>query len=227
VVLIGSLLIVVHLLAVTAGALARFSGPWNTPNGPAMYTPPQFAYTLDQLFGGRYLTALRLAPEPNVVRPGMTEAWLEVKLKDEAGHIIATRRLPEESANPWVRQRQQQLVRWFIEDQPVLPPMMETIAAPNKAVRKVGFWQLIAPHQVRLREVPEHLLPRDGAFQPSEWMMVLVRAYARGLCRETGAHAAEIVRHSREPIPPAILFANPAQRGDFEELTSSFGDMTP
>jgi hypothetical protein len=63
--------------------------------------------------------------------------------------------------------------------------------------------------------------------RPTEWALVLARAYARHLCRSHGAATAEIVRHTREPVTPAVLFGNDVSAPDFEELLASFGAMSP
>jgi hypothetical protein len=224
VVLIGSVLICLHLTAVGAGLLAQPSGPWGGPTG----APPQFAQTLAAAGGSGYLSLVRLGsplPEP-ASRPGQSVAYLEVRLKDENGQIVAIRHIPSESANFWVRRREEQLVHWLIEDQPVSPPSIEAVAAPKQGAKKAAFWFFTAPGQARLREVPEHLLPRDGAYQPTEWMLLLVRSYARNLCRESGAASAEIVRHSKDPVPPALLLSNDFPSGGFEELTCNFGEFS-
>jgi hypothetical protein len=84
------------------------------------------------------------------------------------------------------------------------------------------------PHRLRLKSVPQHLAPRDrSVFRPSEWSLLLARSYARHLCRAHGAASAEIVRHTREAIPPAVLFFDDAPPEAFEELVSTFGEVSP
>jgi hypothetical protein len=76
-----------------------------------------------------------------------------------------------------------------------------------------------------LTEVAQHQVPRDHPVeQPSEWALLLARAYGRYLCRTHGAAKVELVRHSRGPIPPAVLFIDNVPAGNFDELLSNFGD---
>jgi hypothetical protein len=81
--------------------------------------------------------------------------------------------------------------------------------------------------QLRLQEIPQHLVPRTrSVMRPSEWTVLLARSYARHLCREYGAATAEILRHTREPISPAILFESESG-ATFDELVASFGKVSP
>jgi hypothetical protein len=73
--------------------------------------------------------------------------------------------------------------------------------------------------------VIEHLGDRP-VFRASARSLLLARSYARYLCRLNGAAKAEVIRHTQEPIPPAVMFMNdqpPA--GAFNELTSNFGEL--
>ena len=45
------------------------------------------------------------------------------------------------------------------------------------------------------------------------------------LCRRHGAASAELIRHTREPVPPAVLFLPESPADDFDELTSNFGEL--
>ena len=75
--------------------------------------------------------------------------------------------------------------------------------------------------------MPEHLIPRDRpVFRPSEQSLLLARSYARYLCRTHGAATAELIRHTGEPITPAVMFTSgqpPAAA--VNELISSFGEL--
>jgi hypothetical protein len=153
--------------------------------------------------------------------------YLEIRLRDSAGGPLTSVRIPDEAASHWVRLRQQLLVRGLIPDQPVIPRPGEAVAAPGRDVPAVPIWDMAEPQHLRLQRVPEHLLPRDRPVsRPSEWALLLARSYARHLCRVHGASSAELVRHTRYPIPPAVLFEEPPP-GAFEELIAHFGEQAP
>jgi hypothetical protein len=159
-------------------------------------------------------------------RPGAAAAYLEVRLKDASGNEVATVKFPDDGANFWVRHRQSVLVSWFTDDVPVMPPQGEVVAAPHQQVPTVTIWDSTGPRRLRLRTVPEHLIPRDRpVYRPSEVSMLLARSYARYLCRLYGAASADVVRHSKEPIPPVVLFQDDTPAGAFDELVSDFGKL--
>jgi hypothetical protein len=130
-------------------------------------------------------------------------------------------------------------------DQVVDAPGQEIIAAPGKNVPTQTIWVLPEERfpgdpaaqptpdqkdpaiQLRLREVPQHLVPRDrSVMRPSKWSVVLANAFARHLCREYGAASAEILRHTREPISPQIL-TEIEPDATFDELVASYGKVSP
>jgi hypothetical protein len=80
---------------------------------------------------------------------------------------------------------------------------------------------------LHLAAVPQHRLPRyPGRWRPSEWSLILARSYGRYLCRTHGAASAEIVRHTREPVPPAVLFGQETPPAVFNDLVANFGEMS-
>jgi hypothetical protein len=101
------------------------------------------------------------------------------------------------------------------------------IPAPNRAVPTVRIWEIAGNGGLELRTVPEHLVPRDRpVFRASARSLLLARSYARYLCRINGAAKAEVIRHTQEPIPPAVMFmSNQPPAGAFNELTSNFGEL--
>lgn len=225
---LGSALIVLHFVAVLSNVLAAPSGPWPTPDGANMSTPPQFAFTLNGYAAG-YLQALKLTHNYhfNTSRPGLPGVFLEVRLKDAEGRETAKLRFPDEKANFWVRHRQALLAQALADDMPVMPPRTEVIAAPNREIPTVLIWDSGETSGLKMRRVPEHLIPRDRpVFRPSEWSLLLARSYGRHLCREHDAASVELVRHTREPFPPAVLFMDSAPAGAFEELISHFGEFS-
>ncbi len=228
-VILGSLALAFHFLAVVCGALAAPSGPWPSMEGVNMATPPQFAYSLDTLTRP-YLKLVKMTHDYHFPsnRPGMPGAYFEVRLKDGAGQELAKMQFPEASASCWVRHRQALLAQGLATDQPVLPPPGEVIAAPNQAVPTVPIWDHLEDRHLIIRTVPEHLIPRDRpVFRPSEWSLVLARAYGRYLCRTYGAASAEIIRHTQEPIPPAVMTLDNVPPGAFDDLISNFGEIAP
>jgi|SRR5581483_11404183 len=228
-VIAGSVLICYHLFAVATAALAAPSGPWPTPDGSGMYTPPQFAFSLYNQFTSGYLEAVRLNHDYHFAsnRPQMPAVTFDAKLKDKDGNEIGTVTIPDPNANFWVRSRETRLARWLADDQPVPPPTGEVIAPPNQQVPMVTIWDMPSPGKLQLKVVPQHLVPRDRpVYRPSEWSMILARSYARHLCRERGAATVEIVRHWKEPIPPVVMFMDSVPPDAFGEIVSDFGEVS-
>lgn len=224
---LGSAAIGYHLLSVGLIAVAAPSGPWPSMEGANMATPPQFAYSLQRALTAEYSKAVKLTHNYHFPsdRPALTGAWFEVRLKDKAGQEIAAVRLPDPKAGAWERYQQTLLARRLADDEPVAPPQGEVIPGPHRRVPDVQIWDIEENRKLKLKSVPMHLVPRDRpVFRPSEWSLLLANSYGRYLCRLHGAAKAEIVRHTEEPIPPAILFEEiPA--GAFGELVSNFGEL--
>jgi hypothetical protein len=225
---IGSLAIAFHLMAVLSGALAAPSGPWPNAEGGGMSTPPQFAFTVHDDLTSGYLRLIKMTHDYHFLtnRPALPGVSFEARLKDASGEERATLRFPDPDANACVRHRQSLLARWLADDQPVPPPVGEVIAAPNQDVPKVTIWDITEPRRLAIRAVPEHLVPRDrSVFRPSEWSLLLARSYARHLSRTHEAATVEIIRHTREAIPPAVLFFDNMKDEAFAELLSNFGEL--
>jgi hypothetical protein len=224
---VGSALIAFHLGAVILWVLAAPSGPWPMLEGPNMATPPQFAFSLSRPVRD-YLKLIKMTHNYHFLtnRPGNPSAYLEVRLKDEAGNELATVKFPQDEANFWVRHRQSVLVGWFTDDIPVPPPQSEVVAAPGQQVPTLAIWDSVGPRQLQLKTVPQHLVPRgQPVYRPSEEALLLARSYARYLCRRHGAASAEVVRHSREPIHPIVLFTHSPEPGAVDDLISDFGEL--
>jgi hypothetical protein len=224
----GSAVIVAHFGVVIAHALAVPSGPWPGPEGQDMAAPPAFVKTLNQEAQG-YRYVFRLGPSDSVAGdpPAFPGVFAEVRLKDSGGNVIKTVRLPDPDANAWVRHREELLVQGLVPDQPIMPPRGESIPAPNQEVRKVPIWQGPEGGPLRLQHVPEHLIPRQrDVMGPTERSLVLVRSYARHLCRQHGASSAEVLRHSREAISPIAYLMGPPPPMAFTDLIVSYGDIS-
>ena len=63
-------------------------------------------------------------------------------------------------------------------------------------------------------------------FRPTDRSWDLVRAYGRYLSRTYGATSVEIIRHTRDPIPPEMLLSpgNMEERWP-EELIANYGEV--
>ena len=230
VVAVGSAAIVGHLLAVVIVILAAPSGPWPAEGGSTFSTPPQFAYSLNDLLPTTYLQSLGLLNHYHFSsnRPAVPGASFEVRLKDQSGKLLTTVKFPNKDCNFSVRHRQSLLASGLADDQPVEPPQGEVIAAPNRAVPSARIWEMAGTEGLVIQAVPEHLIPRDRpVFRPSEQSLLLARSYARYLCRLHGAVTAEVIRHTQEPIPPAVMFISGPPPADASgKLASNFGELT-
>jgi hypothetical protein len=225
----GSAAIIFHLVAVVGAVLAAPSGPWPSPMGPSPAEEPQFARVINEPTAKYYLRPLHMANNYHFAsnRNDFSAVKLEILLRDRDGNLIQTLHIPDESANFWVRQRQSLLALGLGEDIPVQPPRGEAIPAPGQKAKTVIIWDGAEnDRMLRLKEVPEHLVARDRPVErPSEWSQALAKAYSRYLCRQYGAASAEVIRHSREPILPAIMFTSEPMQGAFDELVCSFGEQ--
>lgn len=236
-----SAVIAFHFLAVIGGVLIAPSGPWPMPNGGDMATPPHFAQLL--MFGPDFIPD----PAPGTVdlslmgylkvgkmthnfhfisnRPPDFETRIEAKLRDANGEVMQVIHFPDQESNFIARHRQQLLAEGLSEDEPVEPLPGESIPAPNQEVRTVRIWEPGEGRTGEIRQVEEHLIPRDRpVFGPSDWSMVVARSFARHLCREHGAASVELIRHTKPLIPPDVVFLDPKpQAGTFDESIVSFG----
>lgn len=225
----GSVAIGLHLGAVAVMALAAPSGPWPSNFGTSMATEPQFAHSINELTHRYFLSPIKMDHNYHFSsnRPSGPSVFAVVRLRDSKGKLLKTVRIPDDSTNFWVRHRQSLLVQALTDDQPVEPRMGETIAAPKQQMQTVTIWDMGEDRVLKLKAMPEHLVPRDRpVFRPSDWSLLLTRSYVRYLCRQYGAATGELIRHSREPIPPAILFTDDMPPGAFEELVSTFGEVS-
>jgi hypothetical protein len=226
---LGSVAIAGHLLAVVIVVLAAPSGPWPADGGSNLSTPPQFAYSLNDLAPAEYLHPLGLVNHFhfNSNRPAVPGVSFEVRLKDASGKHLTTVKFPDGDSNFSVRHRQSLLARGLADDQPVQPPQGEVIAAANRSAPTAQIWETGATQELVLKTVPEHLIPRDRpVFRPSEQSLLLARSYARYLCRTHGAAKAEVIRHTQEPIPPAVMFiTGPPPADAAGKLVSNFGEL--
>jgi hypothetical protein len=224
----GSVAVSLHLFAVIILALASPSGPWPTPFGTSMAAEPAFAQRISTVTTRSYLAPLKMTHNYHFAtnRPVSPGVYLEVRLKDATGEILQVVRIPDKKANFWVRHRQTLLAQALADDQPIEPRPGEVIPAPHQQVQEITIWDLNADRTLRLRSVPEHLVPRDRPVsRPSPWSLLLARSYGRYLCRVHNASSAELLRHTREPILPAIMFLDETPPNTFDELIANFGEF--
>jgi hypothetical protein len=228
VMIVGSVLICAHLLAICVNVLTAPSGPWPTMEGADMSMPPLLFGRIHEYYSLPYLRALQMTHNYHfrTNRGAVPEAILEAKLLDREDREIRTVRLPDPKA-PWaVRQRQAALVRWLTDDIPHQLPMGEKIAAPGKEVPRIAIWDPV-PNEMRkltLNRIPENEVPRDRPmiFKPSPWSLLVLRAIGRQLCRANEASAVELTRLSREPVTPRIFEGREAPP-DMDDLASYYG----
>ncbi|MSQ97515.1 MAG: hypothetical protein EXR98_23595 [Gemmataceae bacterium] len=225
----GSLFAVGHLLAIGLLALAAESGPWLMSNGvPSTSLGPEFATRVSANYTvPYYFQRLRMTHnyhfESN--KPIALGIYFEVKLKDETGTVVRTLKFPDDKANFWVRHRQNILALGLGNDQQLPRRGTEVIPAKGEKMPTAQIWDKSDIENWRLKEVEEHLLPRDQPFErPSEEAKKLTQAYMRFLCREHKAASAELIRHHRQAIPPMVLLMGPPPAEAFSEAKSHFGD---
>lgn len=225
---LGSVAVALHFSILGVSVLAAPSGPWPTPFGGERGDPPAFAYVLDEVTRPNYLWPLKMTHNYHFMtnQSERTDVYIEVRLKDDTGAVSATLRYPQKDANPWLRHRQELLARNLLDDRPIQPPAGEVIPAPGQSVRKIVIWDTKPDRTLGLNSVEEHRIPRDRPVRgPSELSLTLARSFARHLCRTHGAATAEIVRHSKDPVSPLVLFQPDVPPGATEELVASFGEM--
>jgi hypothetical protein len=241
-VLIGTAAVLYHLTAITLAILDMKSGPW--PDGLA--EAPAFAHSLRGLstVHGKYLRVAHSYDFPSNRPSDLPGVEFDVRLRDARGNVLQTLHFPDPQANFWVRQRQELLARNLAPDQPLEPPRAEILAAPGQKVPTLSLWALpeefaasagnpVAngfPEKValHLQTVDVNNVPRNRQLmKPLDWALVLERSYARYLCRKYQAASAEVLRHTREPVAPAVLFGNEIPPNALEDLVASFGEVTP
>jgi hypothetical protein len=239
----GSAAIVVHLVAVVIPILDTPSGPWVTSDGVRPAEAPGFAQSASGL-ATVHAEYLRVSHSYHFVsnRPAdIPGVQFDVRLKNDQGDVIEMLHFPDPHANPWVRHRQEVLANALAPDLPIQQQGGEVIPAPGESPT-VFLWAL--PREdfsgmqppplpadrnvpLHLQAVPQHRVPRyRTVMRPSEWSLTLARSYARYLCRTHGAASAEIIRHTRESVSPAVLFGDEMPPAAFNDLAASFGDMS-
>jgi hypothetical protein len=225
---LGSAAIVFHLFALLIVVLAVPSGPWPSPVGPSPEEPPAFAQQIGSFTTRYYLQPLQMSSnyhfESN--RTDYDTVYFEARLRDAQGGVMQTIKLPEDRANFWVWNRQILLAQKIGVDEPVQPPRGESIPAPDKEPPKITIWDSPSGEPpMQLRPIPLYLIARDRpVFAPSRISLQLARSYARYLCRNYGATSAELIRHSRRPVYPTLMFEREPPPDAFEEFVCSFGE---
>jgi hypothetical protein len=237
--LVGSVGIAFHLVAVVVMVLAAQSGPFPTPGGPALpYEPPAFVWQRNT--GGRFLNDLAIGYLELVHldsnyhfmsnKNDYSSVRFEVRLKDATGEV-STLKFPDENANFWVRHRQTVLAQNLGLDLPVQSMEQNKVPAPGQQVARVQIWEQSKPSdEFQLHSVPVTSLSRDRpASGPGAWSQVLARTYVRYLIEKHGAVSAELIRRSRNPIPPGLVITDPElwPRPLITEMVADFTERQP
>jgi hypothetical protein len=228
---VGSVVIIVHLLAVGTAVLSAQSGPWFVPQmGPSPALPPKFAEVIHEVTGPNYLQHVKLAHTYHFAsnRPNQPGVKLEARLKFADGRT-RTVEIPDKDANPWVRHRQVLLLQGLADDMPIPPQPTESIPAAGQKVVEVKYWDSTPTDRtLRLVTKPEHLIPRNREVsRPSDWALLLAQSYGRYLCRAHGAESVELIRHTKGPFPPEVLLLDRERAQQFNpELIASFGEIS-
>ncbi len=223
----ASLFVALHLLALGALVLSAQSGPWPTPFGPSPALGPPFAQRVADVTTRYYLRPLQMTHTYHFLgnRPDQTDIRFEVRLKDANGRLMTqVLTFPPRHENPWLRRRHEQLAQGLGNDDQIPAPQGEEIAAPHQKAPTIKVWDSAGePFHLVYREKEKHLLPKGQPIaRPNEWALILAQSYARYLCREHGAAAAEVTRISRGPISPAVLFTEQPLPGTYDTLVSTF-----
>jgi hypothetical protein len=223
---IGSMLIVLHFGLFALRALATPSGPWPGPEGMSMMPPPLFAQLVDEKAARPYLQLVQLVHNQASSGPAAPGVFLEISLKDDRGQLLKTFRFPDPEAHAGLRYRQELLARQLVPDRPIAPLPGEFVPAPGQQVRTVPIWDMEGSGRLRLQEIPEHLIPRNRpVFGPSPWSLLLVRSYARYLCRTQGAASVEVIRHSRDAVAATAFLMGEPPPVAFQDLVASYGSF--
>ncbi len=226
--LVGSGAIAFHFFALLMVVIAVRSGPWPSPFGLSQQEPPRFAWSVNEWTSRYYLQPLQMDYNYHFTsnRTDISAVYFEARVKDDKGEVVQTLRFPQETENFWVRQRQRLLAQSMGDDEPVQRPRGEVIPAPGQEVPKETIWDAPEGQRIlRLRAVSVNLIPdRPVVIRPTDWSQVLARSYSRYLCRQYGASAVELIRHSREPLYPALMEMPEPPPQTFEEMIGSYGD---
>jgi hypothetical protein len=228
---VGSVAILFHLTAITVVILDAPSGPWMTSRGPNLVPGPTFSESIREPTTYLHTQFLKMAPtfRFDSSYTNHHHAFFDVRLRRKKGdEPFAFHRIPDPKANPWVRHRQELLARALVVDAIIQPPTGDNIPAPGQKPRILKIWEESPQDRMlKIREVPEHLLPRERQVQrPAEWSLLLVRSYARYLGRRYDAELVEIIRHHRDPLPPAVLLSRDLPPTATEDLVASFGEVS-
>jgi hypothetical protein len=224
-----SALVLFHLFALVILILSAPSGPWPSPMGASQTLGPPFATQIAEFTTRKYLKPIGLTHNYHFLdnRPDSPDVVLHLRLKDDDGNTTQEVQIPSGNENPWLRYRHTMLAQGLAGDEPVEAPRGEVIPAPGQQMRKIPIWESTGPTTLKLRAVPQHLIPKDQPVsRPSTWSLVLAHSYQRYLARHYGASSVELVRHSRQAIMPAILLLPETPRGTFDTLISTYEEYS-
>jgi hypothetical protein len=235
---LGSVGIVLHLLAVLVVVFAAQSGPWPSPFGPSPQEPPAFVWQRnaagkilnDLAFG--YLQPLHLDSNFHFSsnHTEFSAVRFEAHVKEPDG-TETTLSFPEKDANFWVRHRQSLLAQSLGGDESVQSRLQNTMPASGRIERLAIWARGNSDHEFVLRMKPVTAFDQteQQTMGPSEWSQQLAQSYVRYLRRKTNAEHIEIIRYSREQIPPVVLLAPPEAWPPnlFNDMVADFTERQP
>ena len=229
--------LLLYVSALIANGLVSRSGPWPSMGGPDYADPPSFARLAlnssptgeagSSWSLGGLLRSLRLTHngrfETNA--PPEFQHQFEAIFRDADGNEIARKAYPDPTANAAIQHRQKLIAAGLGHDVPVIPPDGEFVPADGQDVRKVEIWHVDESRNGRRILVPEHELARDRDLSaPSPWSQALAASFGRYLLRQTPAESVEIVRLTRQALPPEVLFVDAhSTPSDPDQFRLSFG----
>ncbi len=230
--IVGSVLIVLHLIALGTLVLAAPSGPWWTPmGGQEFFMPPQFAQSINSVTAENYLKHLRMTHNYHFrsIRPGSPEVELEARLqmKDGTEKVIV---LPDQSANAAIQRRQRLYLQWIIPDVPVEVPREERIPAPGEKPPEFRYMEERPDGTMTLKSIEAHrakaMIPSPMVPQPTEMTMLVLRSYARHLKRKYDPKSIRLIRRHWNPIPPAVVMNRQNMPMNMiQKWTADFGEV--
>jgi hypothetical protein len=224
--LIGSVLIIIHFLAIIGVVLSAPSGPWPSPIGPIETAGPKFSEIISNV-GTVYLKPLGMTHSYHYSGNQLliSSVYFEALLKDDKGFVVKSLKFPGNSGNLWLAHRYKLIAQGLGEDQQVQTKKGEDIPAPGAKMPKASYWDTSDPKLWHLKTVDENLVPRDRQLmRPSDWSMLHCQAYQRYLLRAYDAASVELIRHSRNLILPETLDSPNPPANTVEDLVCSFGE---
>ena len=239
VILLGSGIIAFHFFAIGAYVLSAPSGPWPVvPFGSSPALAPFFLKDPtrppnDYNVRENYLRLLHMDHDYHFQanHTDLSAVVFEARLLDKDKKEITTLTFPQKKVNFWVRHRQALLAQGLGEDRPVEGSRGNPIAAPGQRSREVEIWEPLkinSPHFVLKKKA--NITSSEELSGPSARALLLAKAYVRYLGRTQKAAYVELIRRSRNPVLPDMVFTHKQLRDqgkdpiyDLTEMNANFG----